>query len=107
VCDVRSAPLRRTASELAKYSYGIYLVHVPSLAVIAKLRPDTPQPLQVAIYLTLVTTFSVAGYHLVERPGIRLGGRLADRWQRWYVRHVARRDALPAAGDAAALNVAR
>lgn len=38
--------------------------------------------LTIAVCLTLFAPVAVAGYHLVEGPGIALGRRLADRWKK-------------------------
>lgn len=66
------------ASHIAKYSYGIYLVHTPVLWLLY--RKLTIPDWQRAIWLAIATgTVSVACYYLIEHPLIQLGARLADR----------------------------
>lgn len=59
------------AFQLAKYSYGIYLSH--SL-LLAWMRPTWRT---VPLFLVAVAVASVASYHLIEYPMIRLGQRLS------------------------------
>lgn len=80
---VRDAPdnrLARAAHQVATYSYGIYLFHLLAIRVGFGVLAGWPPALQwLAMAGTLVGSV-VAGYHLVEKPGIALGQRLAARW---------------------------
>ncbi len=56
--------------QLAKYSYGIYLSHSLLLTWM------TPTWRTLPIYLLLVAAASIASYHVIEQPMIRLGQHL-------------------------------
>lgn len=77
---VREAPdgaFTRGAHQVAVYSYGIYLIHLLAIRVGFGVLAGRPAPLQwLAMTVTLVASV-VAAYHLVEKPGIALGQRLA------------------------------
>jgi peptidoglycan/LPS O-acetylase OafA/YrhL len=64
---------------LAKYSYGIYLSHPFGLLLGCYLLKGRPLALQLTMELVTIVVASVAGYHLIESPMIRLGSRLAAR----------------------------
>jgi peptidoglycan/LPS O-acetylase OafA/YrhL len=71
--------LIRASHEVAKYSYGIYLTHPFALVFGIYLMPHRPLVFQLAVVLISLTVISVGAYHLLERPMIRLGARLAER----------------------------
>jgi len=75
------APLLRLTHELAKYSYSVYLSHIFALGISFYILHLHPVALQIALGLALTAIFSFAGYHLVEAPMIRLGSRIAARWE--------------------------
>jgi len=66
------------AAHVAKYSYGIYLCHMPILwLVYRKLAiPGWQRPVWLAIAMC---TVPMACYYLIELPLIQLGTRLANR----------------------------
>jgi peptidoglycan/LPS O-acetylase OafA/YrhL len=66
------------ASQIAKYSYGIYLCHTPVLWLLY--RKLAISGWQLAIWLPIATgVVSVACYYVIERPLIQIGTRLASR----------------------------
>jgi peptidoglycan/LPS O-acetylase OafA/YrhL len=69
-------PLAAAASNIAKYSYGVYLCHTPVLwLVYRKLTiPGWQRPIWLAIGTGAV---SVACYCAIEAPLIQIGTRLA------------------------------
>ena len=67
----------RICHEVAKYSYGIYLVHPFALWLGYYLLPGKPVALQLSIIIATIAVLSVASYHLVEAPMIRAGSRVA------------------------------
>jgi peptidoglycan/LPS O-acetylase OafA/YrhL len=80
--DVAWPALRRPAHLTARYSYGIYLSHVPILWVCfvsLRAQPFLPRALLCAVLLGLVP---VILYHLVEAPMIAVGGSLAESFRR-------------------------
>jgi peptidoglycan/LPS O-acetylase OafA/YrhL len=91
--EIPAGRLSRAAKVVATYSYGIYLFHdiylrlfarllagrVPSLVLGPTTDPWVWLPVGVALAATALTSFGL--YHLVERPFIRAGARLASRWR--------------------------
>jgi peptidoglycan/LPS O-acetylase OafA/YrhL len=75
--QIRLAPLKRSAHEIAKYSYGMYLGHPFALGIAFKTLEGHSRWLQIPLALCLTPFFAIVGYHLVERPLIRFGARLA------------------------------
>ncbi len=72
--------VRRGSHLFARYSYGIYLVHISCIWFgFDKLR-DQPAPIQWVAFIVSLVASSVILYHLVERPMITVGARLALRW---------------------------
>jgi peptidoglycan/LPS O-acetylase OafA/YrhL len=71
----REAPegvLSRAAHLVARYSYGIYLSHMPLLWLCFR-RLHAGRAAQIAIFLSLIVIVPVALYHLLEYPLIRFG----------------------------------
>jgi len=77
--EVRSNWLRWGAHQLAKYSYGIYLLHIPSLALIFNHFPSLPLPLKIGGFIALTGIASVITYTLIENPLIQVGRSLAKK----------------------------
>jgi len=65
--QISSPAINRVTFQLAKYSYGIYLSH--SLLELWM----TPTWRNLPLYLLLVAAASIASYHAIEQPMIRLG----------------------------------
>jgi peptidoglycan/LPS O-acetylase OafA/YrhL len=64
------------AHAIAKYSYGIYLAHVPLYWLCFDKLPITSQGASWALFLVLVVVVPVFLFHAVESPMIALGRRL-------------------------------
>jgi peptidoglycan/LPS O-acetylase OafA/YrhL len=62
--------------DLGAMSYSIYLLHPVAMAAADTYAPDG---WRVPVAIGLTAMLSLAGYHLVEKPGIALGRRVA-RW---------------------------
>lgn len=77
--ELRARWLVRPAEQIAKYSYGIYLLHVPALELVFRAAPSLPLALKCLLFLLTTGTLSVAAYHLIEHPLIQLGKWLTDR----------------------------
>lgn len=78
---LRQSPVRSlnaVAHWVAKYSYGIYLFHCIALYY-GCYALHAPVVVQWSVALTLLTALSWGGYHLLERPMIVVGARLASR----------------------------
>lgn len=85
--QIRSIPLKRIAHELAKYSYSIYLGHMFALGIALRLLPRHGVPLMLMIEFALIALFAVLGYHLIERPMIIFGAKLAAKAELRYEQH--------------------
>jgi peptidoglycan/LPS O-acetylase OafA/YrhL len=72
-------PLAHAAHLVARYSYGIYLCHIPSIWVGMTVLRGHSIFLQLALALATLIAASVGLYHLVEAPMIRLGGKIATK----------------------------
>ena len=66
----------RIAAVVAKYSYGIYLAHLPLMILLLTKPIGTTKILAFSILATLTP---VLVYHAIEHPMIVAGGRLAGR----------------------------
>jgi peptidoglycan/LPS O-acetylase OafA/YrhL len=77
--EMNNPTLKIIANRIARYSYGIYLSHMP-LLWLCLVRPTTTPPLaRAALFALLITLTPVVLYHGLERPMIQLGIRLAAR----------------------------
>jgi peptidoglycan/LPS O-acetylase OafA/YrhL len=82
--DLRPSRLTRVAHTLATYSYGIYLLHVPALAVAFVWGMHWPSAVQWCVLALLLFALPWVTYHVIEAPGITLGKRVAGWWSsRW------------------------
>lgn len=91
--DIPWTWVQKASRVIARYSYGIYLshfviqCHVYYIWQAPRLRFIPPihhllrfnRPVNVALVLVLTAAASLALYHFIEVPGIRLGQKLA-RW---------------------------
>jgi peptidoglycan/LPS O-acetylase OafA/YrhL len=77
--QITSRWLIRASHEVAKYSYSIYLVHPFSLVLGLYLMPHRSLALQLMVILGSLVVLSVGAYHLLEKPMIQVGARLARR----------------------------
>lgn len=77
--EIRNEQLRRVSATIAKYSYGIYLCHLPLLWLVFTQWGGLPFAGQCVIFAVMVATLPVVLFHAIEQPMIRLGARLAER----------------------------
>jgi peptidoglycan/LPS O-acetylase OafA/YrhL len=77
--DLRANILTSAAHQVAKYSYGIYLFHLPAIWLAFDRWHAIGPVASTAVFLVATATLSVAGYYIVEEPMIRTGKRLAAR----------------------------
>ena len=66
------------AQQVAKYSYGIYLLHVPALIFVLRYLPGLPLVLKIVTFFALTALLSFVSFHALENPLIRLGKRLTQ-----------------------------
>jgi peptidoglycan/LPS O-acetylase OafA/YrhL len=66
----------RPAEQIAKYSYGIYLLHVPAIVFCFRFFPGLPLAIEIVLALALTALISFVSFHVLEDPLIQLGKRL-------------------------------
>ena len=71
--------IRAVAAWTARYSYGIYLAHLPVFWLAFVLLRGTPLAMQIAVCAALSALLPVALYHWLEAPMIARGASLAAR----------------------------
>lgn len=79
--ELRAGWIVRPAQQIAKYSYSVYLLHIPALIFVLSYLPGLPLAMKVIVFLALTTVLSFISFHVIEDPLIRLGKRLAQRVQ--------------------------
>jgi peptidoglycan/LPS O-acetylase OafA/YrhL len=77
--EISLSPVSRAAHVIAKYSYGIYLLHLPLLWIALVPFRAAPIALQWLLFAILMVTVPWIAFQLIERPGIRLGQRLTQQ----------------------------
>ena len=77
--DVPESALTRVAASIARYSYGIYLLHVPLLVLWFVLAPGIPRWMGAMGFSASLAAGCWLSYRFIEAPGIALGIRLARR----------------------------
>jgi peptidoglycan/LPS O-acetylase OafA/YrhL len=77
--EIQSNLVRTVGSVIARYSYGLYLVHDPiryfSFHYLKGISPCTAW----SIFIFAVGGLSYFAYHFIEKPGINLGRAVVDR----------------------------
>jgi peptidoglycan/LPS O-acetylase OafA/YrhL len=80
--EMRENPLTRLSKRIARYSYGIYLLHYFAIwfgfVVCRRLNVG----LQIAIFGAVLVSLSVLLYHTVEAPLIAAGVRVSEKLMR-------------------------
>ena len=82
--QLRYAPVARICHEIAKYSYGMYLSHPFAIVLGFYLLRGHALWLQLGVTLAGIAVLSFGAYHLIEKPMIVLGARLAGKAERRY-----------------------
>lgn len=77
--DIPKSHFTGVCHEVAKYSYGVYLFHVPVMWLAFYRFPTVPTPLQWMLFCLGSVGVPYAAYHLIEGPMIGFGKRIADR----------------------------
>ena len=95
--QIRTAWLRRASHGIAMYSYGLYLAHPFAIVLGIYLLPHQPVALQLVVVLGSLAALSFAAFHLLERPLIRLGSRLAQRAEHAFAQRELARTRIPEA----------
>jgi len=72
----------QAAHQIAKYSYGIYLSHIPIMWVVRVVMGGKPIALRLVVFVVAAVVVPMLAFHLLEAPGIQLGKRLSNRLRR-------------------------
>lgn len=72
-------PLTHVAQLIARYSYGIYLCHIPAIWIGMRFFHNYGLLPQLLVFVACTAIASFTLYHLVEAPMIRFGARIAKR----------------------------
>jgi peptidoglycan/LPS O-acetylase OafA/YrhL len=75
--EIANPAMRRASHLIARYSYGIYLMHFICLWLAFQAFGSAPMWAQWMIFLVAVVAFPVATYHLLEKPMIVAGEKVA------------------------------
>jgi peptidoglycan/LPS O-acetylase OafA/YrhL len=70
--EIKSTLLKQGGKIIARYSYGVYLVHLP-IAQYAFSIKGVSSLMQWSVFVVGTVIMSFLAYHLIEQPGIRLG----------------------------------
>jgi peptidoglycan/LPS O-acetylase OafA/YrhL len=76
--ELRARWIVLPAQQIAKYSYGIYLLHAPAIIFVFSYLSGLPLALKIAASLALTTILSFVSFHTIENPLILLGKRLTQ-----------------------------
>ena len=75
--EIASNVIKANASKIAKYSYGIYLIHGPMIVFSFDYLHFDNSFLRWIVFIFGSLGISYAAFHLVENPGIKLGKLVA------------------------------
>lgn len=79
--ELTQPALRMVSHMMAKYSYSIYLLHVPCIHLAFESLSLLAGGLQWLTFLASLSGLTIAAHHLIEVPGIRLGQHLAGGYR--------------------------
>jgi peptidoglycan/LPS O-acetylase OafA/YrhL len=74
--QLRTAWIVNPSHQIAKYSYGVYLLHVPAMYFVFRYLPGLPTAAKIMLCLVLTALIALLSFHTIEDPLIRLGKRL-------------------------------
>ena len=75
----RPPSFTKSAGLVARYSYGIYLSHVPLIWLCFQRLTGLPVAGRWALFVALICVVPVVLYHAIEQPMIRVGKALSVR----------------------------
>lgn len=78
--QISSRALNAASATIAKYSYGIYLIHFFVIWLAFEKLAGHSLALRVAVFVSLVAALPVMLYHLIEEPLITFGKKVASRY---------------------------
>jgi peptidoglycan/LPS O-acetylase OafA/YrhL len=78
--EMQNRAVRWLSNRIATYSYGIYLSHTFCIWIALDLLAAYSLWLRVPLLIVLLVGLPVLAYHLIEKPMIGAGHRLAQAW---------------------------
>ncbi len=82
--QIQYRPVVVASHRIAKYSYGIYLMHPLCIILAFSVLRGRPFGVQLCVEVSAIAVLAFLGYHLIEHPMIQMGSRVANRIQRRY-----------------------
>jgi peptidoglycan/LPS O-acetylase OafA/YrhL len=76
--DLRQPAVTWSAKQVATYSYGIYLFHMPLIWLSFRVLGELPFMAQCGVFVAGLVGVPFGLYHTIERPMIGLGGRVSE-----------------------------
>jgi len=77
--QIRQNVFTKVCWQIARYSYGIYLTHPFSLVLAFYVCRGQAWPVQFAVLFGSLAVFSMAAFHLIEAPCMKMGAKVAVR----------------------------
>jgi peptidoglycan/LPS O-acetylase OafA/YrhL len=77
--EMASSIISRAGHVIAKYSYGIYLLHLPALWIAFVAFAGTPHVVQWVIFCIMLVVLPWSAFHAIERPGIGFAQRIVHQ----------------------------
>ena len=87
--EIESVRLKRLGELVSRYSYGIYLVHVPMINVAFHYFGNMRPVVSWSIFFTGTACLSYFAYHTIEKPCTDFGRVLADRLRSWHLQQAS------------------
>jgi peptidoglycan/LPS O-acetylase OafA/YrhL len=79
--EMRKSPLTWLTQRIARYSYGIYLLHYFAIWIGFQVCRGLNFASQIGIFAVVLASLSVLFYHMVESPLIATGVRLSEKFK--------------------------
>jgi peptidoglycan/LPS O-acetylase OafA/YrhL len=79
--EIKSDLVARVGSVIARYSYGIYLVHDPIRYFSFHYLKGISPLVSWSVFIFFVCGISYIAYHFIEKPGIELGRAVVNRFK--------------------------
>lgn len=78
--ELQSTWLEKAGKIIARYSYGVYLVHNPCIDfAFGHLHGYSPE-IQWIIFVSATAALSYIAFHVIEKPFIEIGRKIVERW---------------------------